>query len=111
MVADKHRVARDARPVPGGASLREKLRYVHRAAKERYDAIITLFDKRLTYIKTRSKALTNKEKAYEHGEVTSRSRLLIERSKVLERLSFTFTRSLRFIRALFNKRIRRFLLP
>jgi hypothetical protein len=36
IVADKHRVARDARPVPGGASLRGKLRCVHRAAKERY---------------------------------------------------------------------------
>jgi hypothetical protein len=46
-VADKHCVVRDARPVPGVASLRRKLRCVHRAAKGR--------------CKIQSEALTDKE--------------------------------------------------
>jgi hypothetical protein len=45
ITADKHRVVRDAQPVPGGVSLRRKLRCVYRAAKERYDGVLeALFD-------------------------------------------------------------------
>jgi hypothetical protein len=84
-VADKHRVARDARLVPGVASLRGKLRCVHRAAKGR--------------CKIQSEALTDKEEAYEYGEAVGRPRPPIERSKVLERPSSTLTRSLRSTRA------------
>ena len=40
ITADKHRVVRDARPVPGGISLRGKLRCVYRAAKERYGGVL-----------------------------------------------------------------------
>ena len=38
--ADKHHVVREARPVPGGVSLRGKLRCVYRAAKERYGGVL-----------------------------------------------------------------------
>ena len=96
-VADKHCVARDARPVPGVASLRRKLRCVHRAAKGR--------------CKIQSEALTDKEEAYEYGEATDRPRPPIERSKVLERPSSTLTRSLRSTRASPDRRIRRPLRP
>jgi hypothetical protein len=78
MVADKHRVARDARPVPGGGFAAEgSLRRV-----------------------------TDKEEAYEYARATDRPRLPIERPKVLERPSSTLARSLRFTRALPDRRIR-----
>jgi hypothetical protein len=86
-VADKHRVAGDARPVPGVASLRGKLRCVHRAAKGR--------------CKIQSEALTDKEEAYEYGEAAGRRRPPIERSKVLERPSSTLTRRALPVSALF----------
>ena len=58
-----------------------------------------------------SEVLTGKEEAYEYGGATDRPRLPIERPKVLERPSSTLVRSLRFTRALPDRRIRRSLRP
>jgi hypothetical protein len=89
----------------------DTIRGAHRAVKGRYGALLdTLFNKRSTCVKTIRGAHRQKE-AYEYGEATDKPRLLIERSKILERPSSMLARSLRSTRASPGKRIRRPLRP
>jgi hypothetical protein len=87
------------------------IRGAHRAAEGRYGALLdTLFNKRSTCVKI-IRGAHRQKKAYEYSEATDKPRLLIKRSKILERPSSTLARSLCSTRVSSGKRIRRSLRP